>query len=164
MKELEHALLSLHNHWVGMYGESGVRPTITQQVEAFRTRAAAGKMALEAQARAEQCAAELTALIAAFDASVEVQIGHLVQRRKIKVGEVVGTWTKSKGNGAKRELSRAEFKHEVSALGLARRDGSPITPKELGAIFDGVDADRSGFLDLEEVRTSMLSVQARVRI
>ena len=35
------------------------------------------------------------------------------------MGEVVGSWPKAKGkNATKRELSRAEFKEEVSKLGL----------------------------------------------
>ena len=53
----------------------------------------------------------------------------------------------ARGNSAKRELSKTEFKDEVERLGLTVK-GQPATRKQLGALFDTVDKDGSGCVRL----------------
>ena len=58
-----------------------------------------------------------------------------------------------------RELAKCEWKDEISALGLVINDGigstRPATRKELGALFDEIDEDKSGWLDLKEAKASL---------
>lgn len=56
----------------------------------------------------------LKALIHDIDGRLGVQLGIVLLARKIRVGEIVGRWCKTKGNAAKRELTRDEFKEEVT--------------------------------------------------
>ena len=66
----------------------------------------------------------------------------------------VSSWTKSRGTAGKRELSRSEFKDEVERMGLTAK-GKPATRKQIGALFDTVDEDRSGWLDMEEAKQAL---------
>ena len=116
MNELVEALLTIQREFLAKYGKRGWKGSIDAQVEGLRARAAAGQMALSATAKAEAQQAELDELLKDIDGRLEVQVGLVFVSRRIKVGEVVGTWCKTKGNSAKRELSKAEFKDEVRTL------------------------------------------------
>ena len=105
-----------------------------------------------------------------------MQFGIVVAKRKIKVGEVVGSWCKSRGGnmsargassarGARGEhelqrLTRKEFKDEVGRLDV-KLAGKPATRKALGALFDSVDTDKSGSLDVEEAKAALKKWQAK---
>ena len=141
MQELYDALTQLQRDFLRKFGRNGAQGwklTTEQQAEQLRARAAAGKLAIEATKKAEQQQAELDALIVDIEGRIAVQVGLMLTSRKIRVGEVVGSWTKTKGNSAKRELSKAEFKDEVFKLGVSV-NGELVTRKSLGELFDTVD-------------------------
>ena len=113
----------------------------------MRARAENGKAAMTVFERAERGEAALKELVAKVEANIEVALGILLTKRRVNVGEVVGSWAKTRGNSAKRELSKTEFKDEVERLGLTVK-GQPATRKQLGALFDTVDKDGSGCVRL----------------
>ena len=53
-----------------------------------------------------------------------------------------------------RELKKSEFKDEVLKLGLTI-DQQPATPAVVGKLFDEIDTDRSGYLDLKEAKAAL---------
>lgn len=52
----------------------------------------------------------------------------------------------------------AQFKHEVSQLGL-QQFGQPVGAKQLSVLFDSVDQDGSGYLDLKEASKALKTWQ-----
>ena len=154
MEELLAALHNLQREFLQKYGKNGWKGSIDSQVESLRARAAAGKAALAASAKADTLQAELDALLKDIAGRLPVQVGLVVVKRRIRVGEVVGSWCKTKGNSAKRELSKAEFKDETFKLGV-QVNGEMVTRKALGELFDSVDTDHSGWLDLEEAKAAL---------
>ena len=91
--------------------------------------------------RARALSHRLRALLSDIEGRVGVQLGIVLVARKIRVGEVVGTWCKTKGNAARRELTREEFKDEVYRLDV-RVHGEAVGRKVLGELFDTVDSDK----------------------
>ena len=150
MLELEAAFKEMKAIWKRKYGRTGLKPGVRRQIAELRARASAGKAAAAAAQRADACADELRDIREAIDKRVDVQLGMVITKRGIRIGEVIGSWTKSRGNAAKRELSRSEFKDEVERLGITQ-NGRPASRKVIGLLFDSVDTDKSGWLDLEEV-------------
>ena len=135
MEELVNALHQLQRDFLHKYGKNGWKGSIDAQVESLRARAAAGKAALAATAKADGLQTELDALLKDIDGRLPVQVGLVFVSRRIRVGEVVGSWCKTKGNSAKRELSKAEFKDEVFKLGV-KVERELVTRKALGDLFD----------------------------
>lgn len=159
MDELCDALKELRSAFQAKHGRAGWKFSIEEKIAVLNARAAAGRMAIAAAERAERVAGDLETHIQGLDGSVEVQLGLLLAKRRVNVGEVVGTWAKTRGNNAKRELSKQEFKDEVERLGL-RINGSAVTRKQLSSLFDSVDSDQSGYLDLEEAKMALKKWQA----
>ena len=159
MDELTAALKQLRVEFVRKYGKNGWKFTVAEQVANLRKRAQDGRDAITAAEKAEAVAADLVAKKAALDNSIEVQLGSVLTKRRVNVGEIVGTWAKSKAPSGKRELSKKDFKDEVERLGLVT-GGHPVTRKQLGALFESVDDDNSGFLDLNEAKAALKKWQA----
>ena len=106
MAELEKGLIRLRAEFMRKYGSHGWKLSIDQQVESLRARATAGRTALGASQKATVQEGELNELLADINGRLGVALGTVLVKRKIRVGEVVGTWCKSKGNAAKRARSK----------------------------------------------------------
>ena len=154
MDELAAALKGLHAKFIERTGPRKLDPVVVEKVRALRGRADAAKAAAAASLRAERCAEELAEVTEAIDARLDVQLGALLHKRQIKIGEVVGSWPKARTDEHRGELSKAEFKHEIMQLGLIV-GGKPVTPVALGQLFDTIDKDGSGYLDLREAKAAL---------
>ena len=74
-----------------------------------------------------------------------MQLGFLLKTRTVKVGDVVAKWDKD-GDGS---IDRSEYIKQLSALGFK------ASAEDMSAVFDTMDGDGSGELDLDEVMASM---------
>jgi len=162
MLEMAVALRGLRDEYLRKHGRHGWKFGLQEQMLHIRGRELAARTAINAAERADRIAAELQAQVEKIDGSVEVQLGVLLSKRRVNVGEIVGTWAKSRSRGGKRELSRAEFKDEIERLGLTVK-GVAVSRKQLGALFDCVDTDRSATLDLEETMAALRKWQTIAR-
>ena len=105
--------------------------------------------------QAETMEGELEALVEALDSRADVRLGQLLSKRKIKPGAVVTQWSKSRGEHAG-ELSKAEFRTAVAALGLSNR----TTVADIDAVFDTFDEDGGGYMDTDEAKAMIKGLQA----
>ena len=132
--------------------------SITQQkVERLRLRAKAARDAAETRRLIEVAEEELQQLKDMIEGTIHVQLGALLVRRGIKIGEILGTWIGPRGKHEQshtRELKKSEFKDEVTRLGLKIKD-TLVDPKVIGQLFDEIDTDKSGYLDLKEVKAAL---------
>jgi hypothetical protein len=85
--------------------------------------------------------------------SVETQLGRLLVKKQIKIGEIVVKWDASE-NG---EISKAEFANQVRALGVVAETA------EIDAHFDTHDADGGGTLCIDELKKALRSLAANVK-
>ena len=77
------------------------------------------------------------------------QLGTLLAKRNIKIGDVARKWD-SDGSGT---IDSKEWRRHVKGLGFAGTDG------DCDAIFDFLDDDDSGELDLEELKVALKRLQ-----
>jgi hypothetical protein len=82
---------------------------------------------------------------------VDVQLGILLDKRRIKIGQVVGTWACIRIG----ELRKDEFRLQVQILGL------DAPPAAIDAFFDSIDANRNGWLDVKEAGSAMKVLQEK---
>ena len=95
--------------------------------------------ALDALEATESTEAELRANIG-DDAPVVAQLGHLVQKRNMKVGEVIAKWG---------SVDHTSFRHHVRTLGVVAND------ERIDAVFDTMDDDGGGTLDADELKDGL---------
>ena len=91
MDELEQALKTLRRDFIKKHGKNGWKLTTAQQAANMRARADMGRAALATNERVEVKEKDLQALVDSVETSLEVQLGLLLQKRRVNVGEVVGT-------------------------------------------------------------------------
>jgi hypothetical protein len=91
----------------------------------LRHRAELADDAAKAVMHAEEVEAELADIQASFDSSVEVQLGIILAKRKIKVGELCGSWPVHKRG----ELSKLEFRDNISDLLMTNYDSPHVSPR-----------------------------------
>ena len=91
-----------------------------EQIATLRRRAAAAREAAKATAEADILEKEVEELKAALNATVEVRLGKLLNTRKVKVGDVVGTWATSRGKHSN-EISRGDFRQQMLVFGFEVR-------------------------------------------
>ena len=72
----------------------------------------------------------------------DVQLGALIIKRNLKIGDLVSKWDVS-GDGL---VDRGEFRKSVKELGVKAED------TEIDALFDSLDSDGSGELDVAELK------------
>lgn len=135
---------------------------LRQKVQALQAREADARDAVASQEKAEACQRELYEMRNALEGRVDIKLGDLLVKRCIKVETIIGTWPKARSRenmAHAREISKAEWKDEIVALGLvvADADGKPcpVERSQLGALFDEVDADKSGWMDLREAKDAL---------
>ena len=160
--ELNHALRRLQRVAAAYAGAEEQNRLTRQKAAALRARVSAANEAIACADKAISCEQALQVYKKDLGGRLDLQLGELLVRRGIKVGEIIGTWPKTRGRDNmkhNRELAKAEWKDEISALGLVVGDefGStrPASRKELGALFDEIDQDKSGWLDLKEAKDSL---------
>ena len=225
LKELKHAFSLMKQAAHAQLSAEEQADELQQKIDGLQARIDSANQAVVVAQKADQTQEELQAYKAQIESQIDLQLGDLLVRRGIKVGEIVGTWPKARGReqeAHKRELSRSEFKDAVQALGLeitgppsdsprtlsplSSPDSLPLSPgstsldgcpanddsassqlpvrrgsitgaslrppqtikrpatrRELGRLFDQIDEDHSGWLDLKEAKTALKSWQERSR-
>ena len=107
----------------------------------YRERAVrAEKVALQT-AESEQSVKDLETM---SKKSVGAQLGGILIKKGLKVGDLVATWGTSTG-----QISKEDFRKHVTALGLQ------APPTDVDELFDDLDDDLGGFLDQFEVRAAL---------
>jgi len=115
-----------------------------EQVGGLRARVVALRQVLEMTVAAET---EAEKLREAEKPSLSLQIGTCLHQRGVKVSELVRDWGGSDGS-----IDRAEWRKEVRALG----GGHMVADnQELDAIFESIDKDGGGTLDIPEVKQAL---------
>ena len=89
---------------------------------------------------------------AKFD-TVEAKLGRLLNERKIKLEELMIEWDRNKDG----DISKQEFRLHVKKLGM-----DTATP-DIDALYDSLDLDGSGSLDLDEMKFALKRMQDDVR-
>ena len=122
-----------------------------QRAEAamLEKQAALAAKAAHAIEASEQAVLELKELKASTADDTGAKLGQLLHKRRIKIGEIIGQWSKSRDPAHRGEVSRAEFHTEVVRLGLE------ASGHQIGALFDRIDTDSSGWLDVEEAKVAI---------
>ena len=126
-----------------------------ERAAALRKRAALVREAAQAVETADSLDEELRKLKDELEGTLEVMLGHTLNARRIKVGELVGAWSTSTGKH-RGELSRAEFRDNVRIL-LPK-----TTPAySIDALFDRLDIDGSGYMDFKEAKLALKGLAER---
>ena len=76
--------------------------------------------------------------------SVGAQLGVILVKKGLKVSDLVAKW-----GGAKGFIDKHDFRHEVNALGLS------AAASDVDALFDQLDDDGGGTLDIAEVKLAL---------
>ena len=188
MFELETVLKKLYTEWLATEGKAGAaRMRKQQQLDFLKKRIQAAQDALAAHEAAEQASNELQQMTATIAGRVDIQLGGLLSRRGFKAGELVGSWQGPRplprppgadsrprhagqrvgqrtglfSSEHRGELTKREFAKGVLDLGLMVGEAQePPTVASLGQLFDDVDADHSGFLDLREAAKALKEWEA----
>jgi len=153
LKELRRALLAVQDE--ARRFKAKPDPNSIKAHE-LRRRAAIATEAANASTHAEQLEEELAQLIQEIAADAAVQLGNILVKRRIKPGAVVTSWAKSRGAHSG-ELSKAEFREQVLALGLA---STGCSANDIDVVFDTFDADGGGYMDAEEAAAMIKGLQA----
>ena len=124
----------------------------------LRRRAEMAMDAAKTAKRADELEAELDELTTKLESKADVRLGALLVRRCIKPSTVVTQWSTSRGDHAG-ELSKVEFRKAVQQLGLDSKGPNPTTIEDIDAVFDTFDADHGGYLDIEEAKTMLVSLE-----
>ena len=101
-------------------------------------------------ATAAQHEAEAEALAGTSVDTLATRVGRLLHARKIKVAELVKEWDRN-GDG---DISKPEFRLNLKKLGLEKEDGL-----EIDRLFDSLDGDKSGSIDIPELRAAFKKLQ-----
>ena len=168
--ELRKRLFSVHrrahdNAIIAAREASGVdKPDEYTQakIDALRSRVRSAKSAAGAVRQISKLEAQLEELRDLIEGSVQVQLGMLLVKRGINVGEVVGAWVGPRGKhemAHTRELKKSEFVAEIQRLGLTQHR-QPVTAAVLGRVFDDIDKDHSGYLDMKEAKSALKEWQS----
>lgn len=126
-----------------------------QRIDALRAKIRAAKAASHALRQIEKLELEIEELKRLIDGTLHVQLGALLVKRGINVAEVVGSWIGPRGKeGHGRELKKSEFIDQMQRLGLTLNK-EPVTSSQFSKLFDEVDDDLSGYLDLKEAKMAL---------
>ena len=77
---------------------------------------------------------------------VAPQLGNLIVKRNLKIGDLTSKWVK------KKDVTRADFRRHVLELGVLAEG------KAIDALFDSLDHDGGGSLDLEELKSLLANL------
>lgn len=113
--------------------------SLNSQAAACRVEKQTVRQALEALEATEAAEAQLRATTG-DDAPVVAQLGNLVQKRNMKVGEVIAKWG---------SVNHVSFREHVRALGVVASD------ERIDKLFDEMDDDGGGTLDADELKDGL---------
>ena len=119
------------------------------EISRLERNAARAFKAIESLEQAKNATEKLIAFKASAVKNTGAKLGNLLLMRQVKIGNIVGTWSHSRDLLHRGEVSKAEFRHEVLHLGLQ------ATSQEVDELFDSIDRDGSGWLDVEEVKVGL---------
>jgi len=91
-----------------------------------------------------------------FD-TVASKLGRLLMEKAIKVEGLMSEWDRNHDG----DISKQEFRLNVRKLGLLEGEAST---KELDALYESLDVDGSGALDLEEMKYALKGLQSNARV
>jgi Ca2+-binding EF-hand superfamily protein len=138
--------------------ESQADSSVHAHAERTRVVAEALNLAARETEAFERSGAELEALRGVGAGTVESRLGHLLTMRNMKVGEMVARWATTSGaDGDASCVSKAEFRQHILNDKELRLQAT--TAEELDGLFDRLDADGSGSLDVAELRMALKRCQ-----
>jgi hypothetical protein len=110
-----------------------------EEAEACRVEAAAVQKVIEALKVSNDAEQEVRS-VQGSDAPVEAQIGFILRKRNMKLGEVLNKW----GN-----VTKITFRNRVRELGVIAGD------ERIDHVFSLIDVDNGGTLDTEELKEGL---------
>ena len=119
----------------------------TERVANLVQRAEEDDAAMEAAQAAEAAQARLDE--SREKRSVRARVGALLAARNVKVSDLVNGWQSTQG-----EMSRGQFRRNLKSLGL---DDESLL--ESDALFDSLDSDGGGTLDIDELKEALTTLQ-----
>ena len=125
--ELKWALRRMKRAANAHYYGHEIRDSLQRQVDALRTRASNVRRRSSARRELRMVERSSWSLKLNFGERIDLQLGELLIKRGISVGEMIGSWPKARSReqlAHTRELSKAEWKDEITALGLQVRDSA----------------------------------------
>ena len=128
----------------------GVADQMARQQAVVRSKRETAEVYRGASTSAAAYQAQEEELAALRRGSATTRLGTLLKVRNIKISELVASWDKD-GNG---QVVASEFNRHLHELGLQATD------EELDELFNSLDHDRSGRLDLNEVVASFKKISA----
>ena len=128
----------------------GVADQMARQQAVVRSKRETAEVYRAASTSAAAYQAQEEELAALRRGSATTRLGTLLKVRNIKISELVTSWDKD-GNG---QVVASEFNRHLHELGLQATD------EELDELFNSLDHDRSGRLDLNEVVASFKKISA----
>lgn len=152
-KELRDALLALQEE---AKADAAWRERAVGEAQRWRDRAAAVATAVEktvAFEAVEQHIDELTNGAAAH--TIDARVGSLMLRNNVRLGDVIHSWEKTKG-----EMDSNQF---VRNLGNLDPQGPIGTAEELTALFERIDEDANGKLDVHELKMAFSTMRQQAR-
>uniref|UniRef100_A0A7S2IJD3 EF-hand domain-containing protein n=1 Tax=Haptolina brevifila TaxID=156173 RepID=A0A7S2IJD3_9EUKA len=115
--------------------------------EKFRQRA---EQYRELAAVAHQSEQAATKLLETRKGTVGSKVGAAINAKNTKLSDIMKQWDAS-GDG---ELSKSEFRNNVLSLGV-----KDITDTDIDGLFDSLDSDGGGALDMDEVKKAIKRLQ-----
>lgn len=119
---------------------------LREKAEECRRLAAQLQEAHDATASADQEEQRLEEMKKRNSTDVAPQLGNLIVKRNLKIGDLTSKWVK------KKDVSRADFRRHVLELGVLAEG------KAIDAMFDSLDHDGGGSLDLEELKSLLTNL------
>ena len=80
------------------------------------------------------------------------KLGQLLRDGNVKLDKLMGEWDRNKDG----EISKQEFRLNVRLLGLSE---AVATTKQIDSLYDKLDSDHSGSLDLKEIKLALRKLQ-----
>jgi Ca2+-binding EF-hand superfamily protein len=152
VKELKGALRTLSKAAGAADAEAAA---LRAKAQSCRALAEQMQQASEATAATEKEEKELAQmkLDHGMGGKVDIQLGAIITKRNLKIGDLVSKWVKRK------DVSRSDFKKHVLELGVVpypaggtREEGEARSAHPVDALFDTLDKDGGGSLDIDELK------------
>ena len=149
LRELKSALKRLKNRTVAHCAREAAAKKLAEpppRAKELRAKANAAREAITCANRADTCEDELAELRVEYSGRIDLQLGALLAKRHIQVGEMVRLWPKPRAKSLEahsREISKEEFKDEVTMLNLVVSALSPPPPLALPSSRHGAPSTRS---------------------
>ena len=125
-----------------------------ERAVALRARAQLAKDAATAVNEAERLEEAHLAFMDGLAKRVDLALGSLLTKRRIRPGEMVAMWSQSRGDHAG-QLARRDFRTFCFSLGV----DEGTTAREIDEVFDQYDDDKSGYMSSAEAKAMIKGLQ-----